>query len=190
MAGTSERDFTDTISLKVRMAEWLRKQLEEAAVRSRRSLNAEVISRLEASLVYRDVVIKPRQPGGKPEPMFEESLPTIPNVPKELSDTMLEVWGDIMREELLRRTTMLKADEQGSKSRMKKLFDAGKDFREVMLEMLKDPKGQGKEQPTLEQEMETFVKEQTKGHKERQADKDLAAMAERLESAVKKKRAK
>jgi Arc-like DNA binding domain len=43
------RKLTDTIQLKVRMSEALRRQMEDAAARNGRSMNAEIVARLEYS---------------------------------------------------------------------------------------------------------------------------------------------
>jgi hypothetical protein len=43
------RKLADTIQLKVRMSEALRRQMEDAAARNRRSMNAEIVARLEYS---------------------------------------------------------------------------------------------------------------------------------------------
>jgi predicted HicB family RNase H-like nuclease len=44
------RKPTDTIQLKVRMSETLRRQMEDAAVRNGRSMNAEIVARLGNSI--------------------------------------------------------------------------------------------------------------------------------------------
>jgi hypothetical protein len=44
------RKLTDTVQLKVRLSEGLRRQLEDAAARHRCSMNAEIVVRLQLSL--------------------------------------------------------------------------------------------------------------------------------------------
>jgi hypothetical protein len=44
------RKLTDTVQLKVRLSEGLRRQLEDAAARHRCSMNAEIVARLQLSL--------------------------------------------------------------------------------------------------------------------------------------------
>jgi hypothetical protein len=44
------RKLTDTVQLKLRFSERLRRQLEQAATDNQQSLNTEIVSRLDASL--------------------------------------------------------------------------------------------------------------------------------------------
>jgi hypothetical protein len=44
------RKLTDTVQLKVRLSEALRRQMEDAAARNGRSMNAEIVARLQNSV--------------------------------------------------------------------------------------------------------------------------------------------
>lgn len=44
------RKPTDTVQLKVRLSEALRRQMEDAAARNGRSMNAEIVTRLQSSI--------------------------------------------------------------------------------------------------------------------------------------------
>jgi len=45
------RKLTDTVQLKVRLSEALRREMEDAAARRGRSMNAEIVARLESSVL-------------------------------------------------------------------------------------------------------------------------------------------
>jgi hypothetical protein len=52
--GSHQRPLSETVQLKLRFSEALRRKLEEAAASNQRSLNAEIINRLEASFISPD----------------------------------------------------------------------------------------------------------------------------------------
>jgi hypothetical protein len=137
------RNLSDKVQLKINFSEALREKLVGAAEQAGRSMTAEIVHRLERSF--------------ETATAFDFSMPVRDlltwrymgfSAGEEIEDEdLLDIIHDF-------RDIVLKAPEAERKQFLGKLMAA--------------KLGQ-KEQPTLEQEMETFVKEQTKGSKRRQA---------------------
>jgi Arc-like DNA binding domain len=78
------RRLTETVQLKLRFSEALRRQLEEAAVHNRSSLNAEIIKRLEASFIAPDRL---------PRLVADALLKGLdPDIVDAMGDTLIEQW--------------------------------------------------------------------------------------------------
>jgi hypothetical protein len=75
------RKLTDTIQLKVRMSEALRREMEDAAARKGRSMNAEIVARLEYS-ARKDQ-----------DAITELAKLWLDSVPKNIRDRMIELMG-------------------------------------------------------------------------------------------------
>jgi hypothetical protein len=75
------RKPTDTIQLKVRLSEALRRQMEDAAARNGRSMNAEIVARLQHS-IQKDQ-----------DAITELAKLWLDSVPKNIRDRMIELMG-------------------------------------------------------------------------------------------------
>jgi hypothetical protein len=75
------RKLADTIQLKVRMSEALRRQMEDAAARNGRSMNAEIVARLQYS-IQKDQ-----------DALTELAKLWLGSVPKNIRDRMIELMG-------------------------------------------------------------------------------------------------
>jgi hypothetical protein len=83
------RKATDTIQLKVRMSEALRRQMEDAAARNGRSMNAEIVARLQRSVLGEENAITA---------LAKMLLDSVPNNVRErmielMSQTAMEMRG-------------------------------------------------------------------------------------------------
>src|SRR5262245_16782147 len=83
-ANARRRPRNETVQLKLRFSEALRRQLEQAATQNGRSMNAEIISRLETSFI---------SPGHIPRLVANALLKGLdPAVVEAMSDTIIEDW--------------------------------------------------------------------------------------------------
>jgi hypothetical protein len=80
------RKLTDTVQLKVRLSEVLRRQMEDAAARNRRSMNAEIVVRLQLSLQKSHDAIT------------ELAKMLLDSVPDEVRHRMIQLMSETARE--------------------------------------------------------------------------------------------
>jgi hypothetical protein len=82
--GSHQRPLNETVQLKLRFSEALRRKLEEAAASNKRSLNAEIIKRLEGSFLSLDRI---------PRLVADALLEGLdPDVIAAMSETIIEDW--------------------------------------------------------------------------------------------------
>jgi Arc-like DNA binding domain len=82
--GPHQRPLNETVQLKLRFSEALRRKLEEAAASNQRSLNAEIIKRLEGSFLSPDRI---------PRLVADALLEGLdPDVITAMSETIIEDW--------------------------------------------------------------------------------------------------
>jgi hypothetical protein len=80
------RKPTDTVQLKVRLSEALRRQMEDAAARNGRSMNAEIVARLQSSVQkHQDAVT-------------ELAKMVLDSVPDDVRERMIQLIGQTARE--------------------------------------------------------------------------------------------
>jgi hypothetical protein len=80
------RKLTDTVQLKVRLSEALRRLMEDAAARNGRSMNAEIVARLQSSVQKNQ------------DAVTELAKMVLDSVPDEVRERMIQLIGQTARE--------------------------------------------------------------------------------------------